>query len=132
MADMTLNMKHPTTGEFTSAPLGFSWTTFFFGFFPPLFRGDFKTAAAYFAFSLIAGLIAGPVGPLVLWLVVAFIYNKMYAKSCLRQGYLLTSVQGGNIDRAARRLGIDEEVLKGRVSPGQEGAFGLDAPSAAR
>ena len=42
MASMTLNMKNPQTGQVKQAPVGFSWTVFFWGMFPPFFRGDIK------------------------------------------------------------------------------------------
>ena len=88
--------------------LGFSWTSFFFGFFVPLIRGDFKwflifispylviviltlfslTTRTYnedivnvFAiFSLILRLLTS--------LVFPFIYNSFYTKDLLKRGYL--------------------------------------------
>lgn len=37
-------LKHPETGIVTKGFYGFSWTTFFFGCLPALFRGTSKRA----------------------------------------------------------------------------------------
>ncbi|OPG45087.1 HrgC protein [Helicobacter pylori] len=59
--------------------VGFSWTTFFFGFFVPIIRGDARWAivmvvAALFTFGLSN-------------IVFAFIYNKQYTTRLLESGY---------------------------------------------
>ncbi|GAA7297864.1 HrgC protein [Helicobacter pylori] len=59
--------------------VGFSWTTFFFGFFVPIIRDDVKWAivmvvAALFTFGLSN-------------IVFAFIYNKQYTTRLLERGY---------------------------------------------
>ena len=61
------------------AVVGFSWTTFFFGFFVPLFRGDWK----WFFIMLIAAFIL----PFISNIIFAFIYNKIYTQNLLEAGY---------------------------------------------
>ena len=39
---MIVNLKNPNTNQFKQVKIGFSWTMFFFGFWVPLFRGDWK------------------------------------------------------------------------------------------
>ena len=72
MAYTKLIFENPNTGHIKEAPAGFSWTVLFFGFFPPLFRGDWKWAVIIF---LLAVLTWGLVN-----LVFMFIYNKLYIK----------------------------------------------------
>ncbi len=57
--------------------VGFSWTTFFFGFFVPIIRGDARLAivvVTLFTFGLSN-------------IVFAFIYNKQYTTRLLESGY---------------------------------------------
>ena len=73
--------------EVKKVPLGFSWTTLFFGGIPALIRGDW-----------IPGIII-MIGSMLTWGIVAiiasFIYNKMYAKSLFEKGYKIHSVPPG-------------------------------------
>ena len=82
--------------------LGFSWTAFFFNFFVPLFRGDFKWLLIFlfpFIFIYLANILnldldndyilfilVLPV--LITRFVLPFIYNKFYTKDLLKKGYL--------------------------------------------
>ena len=59
--------------------VGFSWTTFFFGFFVPLLRGDMMWAVGMF--------IAACVLPIISNIILAFIYNKKYTENLLQQGF---------------------------------------------
>lgn len=68
------------TGVYKTAPVGFSWTTFFFGIFPALFRGDWKWAAI----SALLNLVTWGFGTT---LIMSFIYNKLYMKDLLKSGF---------------------------------------------
>ncbi|WP_195340090.1 HrgC protein [Fusobacterium sp. 1001295B_180824_G3] len=59
--------------------VGFSWTMFFFGFFVPLFRGDFK----WFIITLILMLLSFGLAQFI----VCFLYNKFYTVDLLENGY---------------------------------------------
>ena len=67
--------------------VGFSWTTFFFGLFVPLIRGDLKWAAIMFAIEAIVGAFTLGFGAGIIGIVFAFIYNKIYIKELLEKGY---------------------------------------------
>jgi hypothetical protein len=79
MAHSTLTFENPHTGQIKQAPVGFSWTTFFFGAFPALFRGHW----AGFLIMLICAIPTAGLSTLVMM----FIYNKMYIKHLIGQGY---------------------------------------------
>lgn len=65
--------------ESKTAPVGFSWTTCFFGGWPALFRGDWKMALIIFVCSIFTYGLAG--------VVFAFFYNKMYIKDLVQRKY---------------------------------------------
>ena len=59
--------------------VGFSWTTLFFGFFVPLFRGDVSWAVIMLLASFFTAGISN--------IIFAFIYNKRYTESLLKEGF---------------------------------------------
>ena len=68
-------------GKYKTAPIGFSWTTLFFGAWPAIFRGDFKWAFIMIISSIFTlGLSC---------LVFPFLYNKLYIKDRIRSGFRL-------------------------------------------
>jgi len=77
---MKVALKHSQTGLLKEVKLGFSWTTFFFGFFPALLRGDIKWAA------IMVGLAFVTCG--LSYCVFPFVYNSMYIRDLLEKGYV--------------------------------------------
>jgi len=98
-------MRHKDTGIVKDGFYGFSWTTFFFGFFPALFRGDFITFIGGFVIAFIIGLVTMGFGAFFVWIVWAFMYNKYYTRRLLERGYALAGSDADNA-LAASALGI--------------------------
>ena len=99
MAYATIVFEHPDTGVVKRAPVGFSWTYFFFGPIPLALRGDWKWA-------IITTLIAfGTLGfsPLVF----IFIYNKMYIKGLVKAGYKAKTVEDSDLQTVRSALKIE-------------------------
>ena len=82
---MSINLKHSTTGLVKECPEGFSWTSFFFNGFVPLFRGMWGA----FAITFFTGGLAG--------LYYMFAINKLYVVHLLEKGY--TPVSDVDIDK---------------------------------
>jgi hypothetical protein len=74
--------------------VGFSWTTFFFAFFPALFRGDLKWAAIMFIISFAVGVFTLGFGAWISGIVFSFVYNKIYIKELIEKGYRPVNEQG--------------------------------------
>lgn len=84
MASGTITLVNPNTTEAKTVPVGFSWTTLFFGWFPALIRMDWPNFAIIFGVWLLAAMVGMAVIPMIIF---AFIYNKMSAKYYLGQGW---------------------------------------------
>ena len=86
MAYTKLILKHPVTHEIKEAPVGFSWTTMFFGAFVPAFRGDWG--------EVIYMIILGHLSLGLTGFVYMFYYNRFYIdKLVRRKGFKLQSVE---------------------------------------
>lgn len=75
------------SGLSKTVKVGFSWTTFFFGFFPALFRGDLKWAAIMFIASLAAATFTLGFGAWIPGIIFSFLYNKIYIRELIEKGY---------------------------------------------
>lgn len=80
-------MKHEATGIVEKGFYGFSWTSFFFGGFPALFRGDFALGIALIVVSLVLCVMGVGFLNLVISLIWAFVYNRTYTLKLLEKGY---------------------------------------------
>ena len=65
---------------------GFSWGAFFLGFIYPLIKGDYMVAGISFVVIGMASMIFFPL-IFVLSMVFGFIYNKMYVRRLIKQGW---------------------------------------------
>ncbi len=99
MAFTSIIFKNPNTGAIKEAPVGFSWTVFFFGFFPPLFRGDWKWAIIILLISLLTMGFSN--------LVFMFIYNKLYIKDLIGSGFKAQSIASGDLSYASMKVGME-------------------------
>lgn len=82
MAFAKVFLKNPRTGQMREAPVGFSWTTFFFGFFPALLRSDWIGAAVQFILAMLTAGFSN--------LFFMFAYNKWHLKRLVNEGYEVT------------------------------------------
>jgi hypothetical protein len=98
-------MRHKQSGIVKEGYFGFSWTSFLFGGFPALFRGDI----GYGLGVLVAGLLFGAFSFGLLWfligLVWASMYNKNYTHRLLQAGYEFHDTEDRVAD-AKRALGV--------------------------
>ena len=99
MAHSTLLMQHPVTGESLSAPVGFSWTSLFFGFVVPAFRQDWWVAIVTMLLTVVFMAVVN--------VVMAVAYNRWFVSRMLRQGFVITGFHS-ELSRAdlERRLGV--------------------------
>jgi hypothetical protein len=104
MAFDTLILKNPNTGEIVRAPVGFSWTSFFFGGIPALLRSDWLHAIIFLAIQFFTFNLGS--------IVFGFIYNKMYIKKMLyKDGFKVVSSEKGDLQKVSNTLGIELPML---------------------
>jgi hypothetical protein len=108
MASNTATLEHKVTGQRKQAPIGFSWTTFLFGPFPALFRGDLKWAAGMFIAAVVASIVFFPL-VFIVWIGFGAVYNKNYAQGLIQQGYQIVSVQRGTPEQVAHELSVNPD-----------------------
>ena len=108
MAFTRLLLEHPDTGAQKEAPVGVSWTVLFFCFIPPLLRGDIKWGLIMLAFWLLS---AGLFSSWLIHIVFMFIYNKLFIKELLAEGYRVRLVDESERQRVVNSLGMKLPVI---------------------
>lgn len=98
MAYATVTFENPLTGKIRNAPVGFSWTVFFFGFIPPLFRSDWKWAVIILVCALITWGLSN--------LIFCFIYNRFYIKDLISDGYKQIAIEGATTQSVEGKIGM--------------------------
>lgn len=93
----TVRLVNHQTGIVKKGFFGFSWTTFFFGGLPALFRGDFVMGLVFIVLQFLTWGISG--------LVLAFFYNKQYTLKLIESGYTFADTEAVN-QLAAAKLGV--------------------------
>ena len=91
---MVVTLVHERTKLTKQVKVGFSWTTLLFGFFPALFRGDFKWAIIQCLLNICTFGLSS--------LVFAFLYNKIYVRELIEKGYKATDPGSESILKAKR------------------------------
>ena len=93
---MNITLKNQN-GLSKNVKVGFSWTTFFFGFLPALFRGDSKWAAIMLISELVVGSFTFGIGATIIGIIFSFIYNKIYIKDLIEKGYAPSTEEAKNL-----------------------------------
>jgi hypothetical protein len=84
---MDVYMRNPLTGAKKRARTGFSWTSLLFGFWVPLFRGDWKWTAILLPSYLVLAFLTLGLGNLVLGIVQGAKYNEWHLDGLRESGY---------------------------------------------
>lgn len=94
MQEKHVELKNPENGYEEEIKVGFSWTTFFFGAFVPLFRADWKWFSIMLAVAILISLpvekkyeTAWDIFGFFISLSFAFSYNRLYINDKLKKGW---------------------------------------------
>ncbi len=82
-----VRVKHPEHGISKTAFVGFSWTSFFFNGIPAMTRGDVGIGLGVIVGTIFLGALSFGLLVIVINLIWAFVYNKMYTTKLLEKGY---------------------------------------------
>lgn len=84
---MFANLVNEERKAYKTVKVGYSWTEMFFGFWTPVFRGDFKWASVVVLAEIIFGSFTWGGGAFLVTFVFAFFYNRLYVNDMIKQGF---------------------------------------------
>lgn len=91
MAHTILHMRHPLTRHTRQAPIGFSWTSLFFGPITCMFRSDWLSAITLIILTILLFPLGVSWG---VWVLQSFFYNQYFIHKLVNQGYQVDHVEG--------------------------------------
>lgn len=106
---MHATLINRNTNERKDVKVGFSWTEFFWGFWPALFRADWKWLIIILLVDVGLGVFSWGGGSLFFNLIFAFFYNKFYANDLLNSGF-----------EPADDTSYNALLAKGYIAPGRK------------
>lgn len=98
-----ITLQHPS-GITKQAYVGWSWTSFFFGCFPAMFRGDWLGFFVHVGVSIVLAVTTMGIGNLVFAIAWCIFYNKWHTRRLLENGYVMVGV------------GPSEESIKAKLN----------------
>lgn len=104
MAHSKLHMKNPTTGVRRTAPVGFSYTSFFWGPIPCIWRQDWLSAIVILGLSIVLMFMGLN---FVLWFLQGFFYNKYYLEKMINEGFQVEFSEGKSLEEIQRNTGLN-------------------------
>ena len=103
-AGMTLQMRHPSTGDRVEASLGYSLPVLLLGPIELIRRRDWPLAAVSVLLPIVGQICLAPIA------------NRAYLKRLVRQGFRAVSGEPGQISRIEWQLGMQLPRYTGRSS----------------
>lgn len=84
--------------EVKTAPVGYSWTTLFFGGWPGIFRQDWLWGILLIIACMFTWGLAG--------IVCSFFYNKVYINGLIKRGFKIDAIAGTTEESLKSYLGL--------------------------
>lgn len=91
MAFTNVTLTNTAINHTIIAPVGFSWTNFFFGFWVPVFRGDWQGAAILFLLALVGTFFWASLWAFPVYMMLPVLYNRSFISRKVQQGYVLST-----------------------------------------
>lgn len=100
-----VRVRQPQSGLTKTGYVGFSWTSFFFSGIPAITRGDVGIGLGVLVGTILLGAFSVGLLGLVVNIIWAFVYNKMYTTRLIEGGYQIDDTPEV-AQRARAALGI--------------------------